>query len=41
MPMFLCIELDLLPLMGSAVPCDVFWGFCELSISLGSLYANG
>ena len=29
------------PLMGTAVPCDVLWGPCELNISLGSLYANG
>ena len=33
--------LDLVLLMGRAVSSGVFWAVCELSMTLGSLSANG
>ena len=39
--MFWRVELDLVPLMGRAASDDVFFGVCELSMTLGSLSANG
>ena len=41
MPVFWWVELDLVPLMGRAVSGGVFWGVCEISMTLGSLSANG
>ena len=35
------MRLDLVLLMGRAVSSGVFWGVCELSMTLGSLFANG
>ena len=40
MPVFLWVGLDLVPLVGRAVSSGVFWGVCELSMTLGSLSAN-
>ena len=39
--MFWWVELDLVPLMGRAMSGGVFCGVCELSMTLGSLSANG
>ena len=41
MPVFWWVELSLFHLMSRAVPGGVFWGVCELSMSLGSLCADG
>ena len=41
MPVFWWVGLDLVPLMGRAAFGGVFWGVCELSVTLGSLTANG
>ena len=41
MPTLWRIELSLFPLKGMAVSGDVFWGVCELSMTLSSLSANG
>ena len=41
MPAFWWIELDLVPLMGRGTSVGVFWGVRELSMTLGSLSANG
>ena len=41
MPAFLWVELSLFPVMSRAVSGGVFWGICELSMSLGSLCADG
>ena len=41
MPVFWWVELDLVPLMGRAISSGVFWGVCELSMTLGSLSVNG
>ena len=41
MPVFWCVGLDLVFLVGRAVSSGVFWGVCELSMILGSLSANG
>ena len=39
--MFWWMGLDLVFLVGRAVPGDAFWSVCELSMILGSLSANG
>ena len=39
--MFWCVGLDLVLLLGRAASSGVFWGVCELSMTLGSLSANG
>ena len=39
--MFWWVELDLVPLLGNATSGAVFWVICELSMTLGSLSANG
>ena len=41
MPVFWWVELSLFPLMSRAMSGDVFWGVCELSMTLGSLCADG
>ena len=41
MPALCWVELDLVPLMGRAVSGGVFWSVCELSMTLGSLSADG
>ena len=41
MPVFWWVGLDLVLLVGRAVSGGVFWGVCELSMTLGSLCANG
>ena len=41
MPVFWWVRLDLIFLVGSAASGNVFWGVCELSMTLGSLSANG
>ena len=41
MPVFWCMRLDLVFLMGSTASGGVFLGVCELSMILGSLSANG
>ena len=41
MPAFCWVELSLFPLMSRAVPGGVFWGVCDLSMTLGSLCADG
>ena len=40
-PVFWCVELDLFPLMGRAASGGVFCSVSELSMTLGSLSANG
>ena len=35
------VELSLFPLMSRAVSGGVFWNVCELSMTLGSLCADG
>ena len=39
--MFWWVGLDLVFLVGRAVSDGVFWGVCELSMTLGRLSANG
>ena len=39
--MFWWVELDLVLLVGRATSGGVFLGFCELSMTLGSLSGNG
>ena len=41
MPVFWWMRLDLVFLVGRSTSCGVFWGVSELSMSLGSLSANG
>ena len=41
MPAFWWMELSLFPLMSRAVSGGVFWCVCELSMTLGSLCADG
>ena len=41
MPMFWCVGLDLVFLVGRAAFNGVFRGVCELTMILGSLSANG
>ena len=41
MPVFWWMRLDLVFLVGSTMSGRVFWGVFELSMILGSLYANG
>ena len=41
MPALWWVELDLVPLMGRAMSGGAFWGVCELSMTLGSLSADG
>ena len=41
MPVFWMVGLDLVPVVGRAMSGGVFWGVCELSMTLGSLSANG
>ena len=41
MPAFWWIELSLFPVMSRAVSGGVFWGDCEISMTSGSLYADG
>ena len=41
MPVFWWVGLDLVFLVGRAMSDSVFWGVCELSMTLGSLSANG
>ena len=40
MPVFWWVGLDLVLLLGRAGSSGVFWGVCELSMTLGSLSAN-
>ena len=41
MPVFLVLEMDLVPLMSRVTSSGVFCGICELSMTLGSLSTNG
>ena len=41
MPVFWWMRLDLVFLVGRTASGGVFWGVCELSMTLGSLSANG
>ena len=41
MPEFWWMRLDLVFLVGTSTSGGVFWGACELSMTLGSLPANG
>ena len=41
MPVFWCMRLDLVFLVGRTASSGVFWGVCELTMILGSLSANG
>ena len=41
MPAFWWVELSFFPLMSRAVSGGVFWGVCELSMTLGSQCAYG
>ena len=41
MPVFWWMRLDLVFVVGRTVSDGVFWGVCELIMSLGSLSANG
>ena len=41
MHVFWWMRLDLVLLVGRTVPGDVFGGFCDLMMILGSLSANG
>ena len=41
MPVFWWMRLDLVFLVGRTASGGVFWGICELSMTLGSLSANG
>ena len=40
MPVFWCVGLDLVLLVGRAMSWGVFWGVCELTMILGSLSAS-
>ena len=40
MPVLWWVGLDLVLLVGRAASGGVFWGVCELSVTLGSLSAN-
>ena len=40
MPVFWWMRLDLFFLMGRIMTGGVFWGVCELGMTLGSLSAN-
>ena len=40
MPVFWWVELSVFPLMSRAVSGGMFWGVCELSMTLGSLCAD-
>ena len=40
MSVFWWVGLDLVLLVGRTVSSGVFWGVCELSMTLGSLSAN-
>ena len=40
-PVFWWVGLDFVPLVGRTASGGVFWGVCELSLSLGSLSVNG
>ena len=41
MPVFWWMRLEFFFLVGKTMSGGVFWGFCELSMILGSLSANG
>ena len=41
MPVFWCMRLDLVFLVGRSSSGGVFWGVCDLIMILGSLSANG
>ena len=41
MPVFWWVVLDLVFLVSRAAFAGVFWGVCELSMTLGSLSSNG
>ena len=41
MPVLWWIGLNLVLLVGRAMTCGVFWGVCELSMTLGSLSSKG
>ena len=41
MPVFWWMRLDLVFLVGRTASGGVFWDVCELSMTLGSLSANG
>ena len=41
MPVFWWVGLDLVLLLVRAMSSAVFWGVCELRMTLGSLSANG
>ena len=41
MPVFWCMKLDLVFLVGRSMPGGEFWGVCGLIMILGSLSANG
>ena len=41
MPVFWCVGLDLVFLVGRAMSVGVFWGVCELIMTLGNLSAYG
>ena len=40
MPVFWCMRLDLVFLVGRTTSSGVSWGVCELSMTLGNLSAN-
>ena len=41
MPVFWCMRLDLVFLVGKSTPGGVFWGVSDLIMILDSLSANG
>ena len=41
MPVFCCMRLDPVFLLGRTKSSGVFWGVCEVFMPLGSLSANG
>ena len=41
MPVFWCMRLDVVFLVGKTTSGGVFWGVCDLIMVLGSLSANG
>ena len=41
MPVFRCVGLDLVFLVGTAMSSGVYWGVCELIMFLGSLSDDG
>ena len=41
MPVFCWMRLDLVFLVGRSTSGGVFWGVCDLIMTLGSLSANG